>query len=63
MSSETDRIREKLSVPYRIVCPAGHTRLTAAETTRTAYCQSCGRSYPFDELVDRRLSDDADRHS
>ncbi|SFS05802.1 hypothetical protein SAMN05216559_2923 [Halomicrobium zhouii] len=57
MSNNGYRIREKLDSEYRIVCPSGHTSLSAAETTETAYCRACGRSYPFEELVDQRWDD------
>lgn len=60
MSNDGYRIREKLASEYRIVCPSGHTSLTAAETTETAYCRACGRAYPFSELVDRRWDDVGD---
>lgn len=63
MSNDGYRIREKLASDYRIACPHGHTSLSPAETTPTAYCQTCGRSYQFDELVDRRWDDSADRES
>jgi hypothetical protein len=59
MANDSYRIREKLASEYRIVCPSGHTSLSAAETTETAYCRACGRAYPFDALVDQRW-DDAD---
>jgi hypothetical protein len=58
VSNDGYRIREKLASDYRIACPRGHTSLAAAETTPTAYCQTCGRAYRFDELVDRRLDPD-----
>lgn len=58
MTNDGYRIREKLASEYRIACPNGHTSLAAAETTQTAYCQGCGRAYRFDELVDRRWTDD-----
>ena len=54
MSTDEGRIREKLASEYRMACPRGHTSLHPAETTATAYCRTCGRSYHFDELVDRR---------
>lgn len=63
MSNDGYRIREKLASDYRIACPCGHTSLSAAETTQTAYCQACGRSYQFDELVDRRWEDRAGEES
>lgn len=47
-------IREKLAEEYRMACPRGHTRLRPARTTATAYCRTCGQSYGFEELRDRR---------
>lgn len=55
MSTDADRIREKFTSDYRMACPHGHTSLSPAETTPTAYCQTCGRSYRFDQLRDRSL--------
>lgn len=63
MASDGYRIREKLASDYRITCPHGHTTLSAAETTPTAYCQTCGRAYPFGELVDRRWDEIPDQES
>ena len=61
MSNDGYRIREKLVSEYRIACPQGHTSLSPAETTRTAYCQMCGRAYPFEELVDRQQEETGTR--
>lgn len=58
MANETERVRERLASPYRMACPRGHTSLRVAETTPSAYCQMCDRSYAFDDLVDRRLESD-----
>lgn len=57
MSTDTEPIREKLGAEYRMACPNGHTSLDAADTTATAYCQTCGRAYAFDALVDRQRDD------
>jgi hypothetical protein len=54
VGSETPAIREKLATDYRMACPRGHTSLDPAQTTPTAYCRSCARSYAFEALVDRR---------
>ena len=61
MSNDGYRIREKLASDYRIACPQGHTSLSAAETTPTAYCQTCGRAYQFDALVDRQQEETGTR--
>lgn len=63
VSNDGYRIREKLVSDYRIACPRGHTSLSPAETTRTAYCQTCGRAYPFEGLVDRQCEESATRES
>lgn len=39
---------------YRVACPHGHTSLQPAETTETAYCHQCSRSYSYEELVDKK---------
>ncbi len=49
-----EELHDLLADPYRVACPEGHTALNAAETTASAYCRTCRRSYPATELVDRR---------
>jgi hypothetical protein len=54
VTAERQELREKLATDYRMACPRGHTSLDPAATTPTAYCRSCGQSYAFETLVDRR---------
>lgn len=46
--------RDAFDEEWRVACPEGHVRLEAATVTETAYCESCGRSYGWDALVDRK---------
>lgn len=39
---------------WRVRCPEGHANLRRQEYAATAYCYSCRRSYPFEELVDTK---------
>ena len=63
MPTDGGRVREKLATDYRMACPEGHTSLAPAETTPTAYCQTCGQSYPFEALLDRRFDADPVREA
>lgn len=54
MVRDATAVRKKLAREYRMACPHGHTSLQPAETIPTAYCQTCGRAYSFDELRDKR---------
>jgi len=46
--------RAALAEDWRIACPRGHVRLQPAVERETAYCESCGRSYDWGALVDRK---------
>lgn len=46
---------------WRVACPAGHVRLEPAREAETAYCESCGRSYDWAALVDRKAEPAAGR--
>lgn len=46
--------RAALAEDWRVACPRGHVRLQPAVASETAYCESCGRSYEWAELVDRK---------
>lgn len=41
---------------WRVACPEGHVRLEPARATETAYCESCERSYDWEDLVDRKAA-------
>lgn len=47
-------VRAAFDTQWRVACPDGHVRLEPATQTATAYCETCGRSYDFAALVDRR---------
>jgi hypothetical protein len=49
-----DRACPAFDEDWRIACPRGHVRLQPADSTPTAYCESCERSYDWDALVDRK---------
>lgn len=49
---ETDAFDED----WRVACPEGHVRLEPATATETAYCESCERSYGWEDLVDRKTA-------
>lgn len=46
--------REAFRDPYRVRCPRGHRNLRAHQECRTAYCNTCRRTYAFGELADAR---------
>jgi hypothetical protein len=46
--------RSAFAEEWRVACPRGHVRLQPAAETRTAYCESCGRSYDWAALADRK---------
>ena len=46
--------RDAFEDDWRVACPEGHVRLQPAASTATAYCESCGRSYDWDALVDQK---------
>lgn len=48
--------RDVFGEEWRIACPEGHVRLEPATATETAYCESCERSYRWDDLVDRKAT-------
>lgn len=52
MSGEHD-LEARLADGWRIRCPNGHVDLQD-QRGRSVYCKSCGRAYPYDDLVDAR---------
>ena len=48
--------RAALAEEWRVTCPRGHVRLEPAVETETAYCETCGRSYGWAALVDRKTA-------
>ena len=48
--------RAAFAEEWRVACPRGHVRLVPAVAVETAYCESCGRSYDWTTLVDRKAA-------
>ncbi|WP_436924919.1 hypothetical protein [Halosimplex amylolyticum] len=48
-----EELREKLDESYRIGCPFGHSARIPSEERETAYCRSCNKSHPFEDLIDK----------